>query len=372
MAQRLLLNVLVSALGDFIDGLTEENLKIGVWSGKIIFHNLKLNKEGIKKLKLPFDVKSGYIQTFEVVIPWASLESQPVKIDIDGVYLLLTPWNIQALSQIALEERIRQYKEIQLNEIEKKMKELFDQQHPLDTKTTAPTYFNRLTTKILDNLEIRLSNIHVRIEDSFTFAPKIVSYGVTIDTFSVSTTNHEWEETFIARPTDGNQQTQIHKLAKLENLTIYWNMNSIELPTSNLDEWLAEMQALIYKNSRQMNSPCMDYILEPPNTLIVKVQHNESSVPRIKAMIESIDLRLRLDKLQYHQVMNMLDDMKYKNRILPLLKHKPQVSVGSNPQLWWRYALILVTGKDTFWTSKVFPAPLSRSVLVVGNRTSLL
>ena len=61
MARQLLLNTLTSAFGDLVDGLTEENLKVGVWSGEILLENLRLNRKGIQKLNLPIDVQHGYV-----------------------------------------------------------------------------------------------------------------------------------------------------------------------------------------------------------------------------------------------------------------------------------------------------------------------
>ena len=42
MAKRLLLKILVEVLGNYVEGLTMENLKLGVFSGRIEFYNLKL------------------------------------------------------------------------------------------------------------------------------------------------------------------------------------------------------------------------------------------------------------------------------------------------------------------------------------------
>ena len=93
MAKAMLLNVLVGVLGEFVEGLTEDNLKLGVFSGKIVLKHLQLKKEGIEKLKLPLAVKKGHLESLELKIPWTSLDSQPVRIYISGVYLLLSPVN---------------------------------------------------------------------------------------------------------------------------------------------------------------------------------------------------------------------------------------------------------------------------------------
>jgi hypothetical protein len=35
MAKKLLLDALTAAIGDFVEGISEENLKVGIWSGKV-------------------------------------------------------------------------------------------------------------------------------------------------------------------------------------------------------------------------------------------------------------------------------------------------------------------------------------------------
>jgi vacuolar protein sorting-associated protein 13A/C len=76
MAKRILLNVLLQVLGDFVEDLTEENLKIGVWSGEVILENLSLSKTVLQKLNIPFSLKHGRIKRLELIVPWASLESK--------------------------------------------------------------------------------------------------------------------------------------------------------------------------------------------------------------------------------------------------------------------------------------------------------
>ena len=70
MAKRILLSALVNVLGDFVDGLTEENLAVGVWSGKIVLNHVQLNRRAIEKLNLSVTVEHGFIETLEVTIPW--------------------------------------------------------------------------------------------------------------------------------------------------------------------------------------------------------------------------------------------------------------------------------------------------------------
>ena len=70
MAKRLLLNVLLQVLGDIVEGLTEENLKVAVWSGEVVLENLTLSQRITSKFNLPFRLRHGVIKRLELIVPW--------------------------------------------------------------------------------------------------------------------------------------------------------------------------------------------------------------------------------------------------------------------------------------------------------------
>ena len=55
----LLLNILLETLGEYVDGLSAENLKLGVWSVEIELNNLKLKDGVLEHLNLPIVVIHG-------------------------------------------------------------------------------------------------------------------------------------------------------------------------------------------------------------------------------------------------------------------------------------------------------------------------
>jgi len=162
MAKRLLLNVLVNALGDYIEGLTEENLKLGVWSGQIELNNLVLNRKSLHKLNLPLTVVYGSVSKLKVYIPWTSLDSSPVKITVDGVTLLVSPIDFNGLNKEDLKQQELVSKQQKLIAAEKAVELSVKLSSTENSQSTMnASYIQRLTTKILDNLEIKIQNIHV-------------------------------------------------------------------------------------------------------------------------------------------------------------------------------------------------------------------
>jgi vacuolar protein sorting-associated protein 13A/C len=59
MAKKLLLNVLSDAIGEYVDGLSRENLKMGIWAGNLEVSGLTLKASALSKLDLPLAVTKG-------------------------------------------------------------------------------------------------------------------------------------------------------------------------------------------------------------------------------------------------------------------------------------------------------------------------
>ena len=55
-----------------------------------------------------------------------------------------------------------------------------------------------LTTKIVDNIQISIKNLHIRYEDCQNFG-KPFSMGLTLEQLDIDTTNEDWQVDFIDR-----------------------------------------------------------------------------------------------------------------------------------------------------------------------------
>jgi vacuolar protein sorting-associated protein 13A/C len=351
MAKELLLNALVGVLGDYIEGITKENLKVGVWSGKIELQHLQLNSAGIEKLKLPVNIINGFVDSLKVSIPWTALGSQPVKININGVYLLLGPVDVANLDPQEAAERTAIQNRNKLIQAEKSIELAAQLTEHSDPKNA--TYMQNLTTKIVDNIEISVTNIHLRYEDKRSFPNETFSFGLTLERFLVTTTNEKWEEAFVAREADSKVRT-VHKIARLENCLVYWNVTSPELGGLPFNIWMRTMQELVFKSSSPVNS--LQYILSPPNSLLIKLIHNDAEgvIPRLQASVESNNVGFFVDKSQYHQMMRTMDvynTLLVKQR---LLQYRPALRPNLQPREWWRYALLLLTNNERIFDNKVY------------------
>jgi vacuolar protein sorting-associated protein 13A/C len=363
MAKQLLLNILGDTLGQFVDGISAENLKLGIWSGKIQMFNLQLKKTALDGLNLPLSVSSGSLKKLIVRIPWAHLETKAVKVEIDGVYLQAGPLDISTISSDELKRNALHSKRARLkiadNLAYKRMLNAQEDanQNSLQTKVKNTTYIQQLTLKIIDNLEITLTNVHIRYEDNLTIPNKVFSFGFTISLIELTSTDENWAESFVKRDLkkDSRGEHEMRKLGKMENFGIYWDVDAEALKDLPSSTWEASMASIVVpaisssigavgedspvplkdggslsplhqsssgkmplhakKNVLSSSDPNVlpqkkilpdkSYLLEPNNNLTVKILHqtmSNANTPMVDVLVESSLVPFDLDKQQLKQI----------------------------------------------------------------------
>jgi hypothetical protein len=357
MAKSLLLNVLADVLGQYVEGLTKENLKLGVWTGKIEFFNLKLKDSALDQLNLPIQVKKGSLKRLTVKVPWTSLESKPVEVEIDELYLLACPLD---LTQNSPEEGRKMNQAMR----SKKLKQIDDAVmlsiHNSDLQASAKqaSYIQQLVTCIVDNLEVRVSNIHIRYEDSISIPGKTFCCGITLDSIFLTTTDENWNVRFVKRDAAAKASTSVNKLGQVKNVGVYWNISDESQASLSSEEWESRMKEMIYRDDMPdtIGVPNLDFILSPPNQLLLKLTHREvcsETVPNVDLIIETSEFKANFDRQQFKQLMVMNRSFGELDRKRLMCLYRPSKRATEDPRAWWRYAYRLVTGRDVNTASKI-------------------
>ena len=79
-------------LGRYITGLEGRNLRVAVWSGRVVLENLHLRPDALVGL-LPVGVRAGFVGRIEMSVPWHKLGSSPVTLELHDVFVLAMPLN---------------------------------------------------------------------------------------------------------------------------------------------------------------------------------------------------------------------------------------------------------------------------------------
>ena len=90
MFEKLIEQLILKYLGDYIEGIDPDNLSLGLWSGTLTLEKIKLKAKAIDDLKLPFKLSFGLINKLSLSISWKTNFSEPTEITIEGLNIVLS------------------------------------------------------------------------------------------------------------------------------------------------------------------------------------------------------------------------------------------------------------------------------------------
>ena len=84
------------------------------------------------------------------------------------------------------------------------------------------SYGTSLVTNIVENLELKIRNVHIRYEDAISIPHHRFSCGITIDSLSARSCDSNWQTSGYTSAWN-NQTTSSFKLVELESMSLYWD-----------------------------------------------------------------------------------------------------------------------------------------------------
>lgn len=261
MFEAILEKILQSKLGRYLNGLDEKNLKVGVWSGNVEIENVSLKPSIFEYFHLPIQLIFSYIGHISLKIPWKSLSSSPVEIIIESIFIVISPleeqnWTFADYGKIQNRlELLAAYSNEILEKLVSREKTL---ENKGDDKKEA-SYMDKIALKVLDNLQITIKKIHLRVENKLSQNP--YSFGVTLDFLTTHTTNEKWEKKFIDRTNPENENLSNYKILVLKNFSIYWNSDEKQLFCLEKQKGNIQQRMLELVKTDEKDLPTMNYLI---------------------------------------------------------------------------------------------------------------
>ncbi|ODV90204.1 hypothetical protein CANCADRAFT_1934 [Tortispora caseinolytica NRRL Y-17796] len=334
MLEGLVASILNNVLGAYVKNFDPKLLNIGIWGGDVSLKRLELKKEALDELRLPVDVVEGYLGSLTLQIPWSSLKTKPVRINIKDVYLLALPRVNLPYDAEEEEKRAQALKLDKLNTYELLHAQ---QDHSADMSKEEQrkneSFLQSLTSKIIDNLQVSIENIHIRYEDDISAPDHPFSIGVTLSELSAITTDRNWIPNTTQTLTDIT-----YKLSKLKHLSVYWNTDAQFIKRGSFDEFTSSFASLISSDS---NTPeGLDYILKPVSGVarIILDKSNGTNRPKARVRLLFEDISIVLDEYQYRDSLLLADLFHVFIRTQKFRKLRPKVSKSEDPKAWFAYA----------------------------------
>lgn len=301
--------------------------------------------QALDQLKLPIDVVEGHLGQLVLQIPWSNLKNKPVKVLIEDVLLLAVPKLDQEYNAEDEARRSQALKLDKLEDLELADKVSANVNLSLEEIRKNQSFTDSLVSKIIDNLQITIKNIHIRYEDQTSVPNHPFSVGVSLQELSAVSTDAEWEPIFIQ-----NSSSVTHKLTTLSSLAVYWNTDSESVKEMELDKLLDFMSSITNKSPESLQ-----YILRPVSGLgRITMNKDPQQGPKTKAQLMFDELGFVFDDTQYRDVLWVAELYRIYIRTKEFKKFRPKVSVEKDPKAWFKYAgtvvLAEVEQKRREWT----------------------
>lgn len=344
MLEGLVANLLNRFLGMYVQNFDPKQLNVGIWSGDVKLRDLELRREALDQLHLPLNVVEGHLGQLTLQIPWSNLRGQPLKINIEDVFLLAAPKEDAEYDAEEEERRAHAVKMEKLDSAEL-IKERNTEGMSAEEQQKNQSFTASLVTAIVDNVQVTVKNIHIRYEDSISDPGHPFALGITLADFSAISTDDNWKPTFIQGGTSST-----HKLATLGSLAIYWDTDADLIGTGkgsqSKDEQEIDHHDFIEKVRgmivRGENPELGDhqFILKPiSGRMGLEIDKTgKADRPKMKARLLFDELGFIIDEDQYRDALMLVDLFHYFIRHQEYKKFQPKSSPKEDPAGWLRFA----------------------------------
>lgn len=357
MFESLVANLLNRFLGAYIEDFDPKQLNIGIWSGDVKLKNLRLKRESLDKFRLPINVKFGHLGELTLQIPWSNLKGKPVKVIIEDVYLLASPIVLNEFDLQEETQREIQVKREKLNHLAIIENANLQNQELSSNISSNESFTESLVTKIVDNLQVTIKNIHIRYEDDSILTENPYSVGLTLKELSAVSTDENWTPSFISIT-----QALTRKLLTLQNLSCYMNTDSVSIYQDDPAKLLEIFQTSAQKLSNDKDDD-LQFLLKPVSgqgKLSINKLGATDITPHIKAELFFEEFGIDLDSQQYKDILWTLSQFHWYIKTHKFRKFRPKVSVQEDPKQWLTYAAKSVLNeiheKNYKWTWDYFAA----------------
>ncbi|XP_009427537.4 intermembrane lipid transfer protein VPS13C isoform X5 [Pan troglodytes] len=321
-------------LGDYVENLNKSQLKLGIWGGNVALDNLQIKENALSELDVPFKVKAGQIDKLTLKIPWKNLYGEAVVATLEGLYLLVVPGASIKYDAEKEEKSLQDVKQKELSRIEEALQKAAEKDKPKEAK--KDTFVEKLATQVIKNVQVKITDIHIKYEDDVTDPKRPLSFGVTLGELSLLTANEHWTPCIL-----NEADKIIYKLIRLDSLSAYWNVNCSMSYQRSREQILDQLKNEILTSGNI--PPNYQYIFQPISAsaklYMNPYAESELKTPKLDCNIEIQNIAIELTKPQYLSMIDLLESVDYMVRNAPYRKYKPYLPLHTNGRQWWKYAI---------------------------------
>eukprot|EP00850_Spirogloea_muscicola_P014797 SM000108S14241 [mRNA] locus=s108:273586:291541:- [translate_table: standard] len=337
MFEGLVHQLVAGYLGHYFTGVQKEQLRIGLWSGIVLLENVELFLEAFDHLELPFAMKIARVGKLRLQVPWKKLGWEPLVVSMENVTICAGPRKEAEWEAGPSEKRAREAKRAKLAAAE-----LVKLSRRVSEDRSGLSYISYLSAKIIDNVQISVSNIHLRYEDFQTNAEDSFIVGLTLESFLVKTTDamisrNSLSSSDTSSPSPSgikkSQRGVVQKRISIQKLAVYWDSDAKMLNCN-------EQGHLDAADKGEEHA----FILQPMDAgldlTISKSLGQADGSPQYDVQVAVNDVALALDDHQFLDMQLLAGVMSIYRVRERFGRYRPKRADGAsmNWRKWWQYA----------------------------------
>ncbi|KAF2358028.1 VPS13 repeated coiled region, partial [Trinorchestia longiramus] len=286
----------------------------------------------------------------KLVIPWNNLFAGVWEAHVSGLVLLVAPNTSITYDKDKEEKLLHQTKMAMLDKIaeaqEKARAASQNSSGPATASATDDGYLEKLIAQIVRNIQVTIKDVHIRYEDSVSTPEHPFSFGVTLASLSVVSTDKDYTPCL-------DDDRLVYKLLSLEGLGVYWEPDATLLSDACLPgtELCERLKAMIPHTAADAASDPVEtdllYVLSPLS-LCARLQLNPRpeldapepfTTPKLSLALTLHHLGLGVSRRQYCGVMALVESLD-RMRVAARYRHHRPTAPGraGHAADWWRYA----------------------------------
>uniref|UniRef100_A0A1I8Q4T0 UBA domain-containing protein n=3 Tax=Stomoxys calcitrans TaxID=35570 RepID=A0A1I8Q4T0_STOCA len=334
MLNELITWVLNTYLGKYLEDFNPAQLSIALVSGEVELENVPIRRDALRSFGIPVEALAGSIGKIKLQIPVRQFRTSPWIIAIEKVYGVFGPKDLSSWDSEKEKDAEFAYKTSVLDAKEANWR--------VDNGRHSESYYSlsysnwinygaSLATNIIENLELKIKDIHLRYEDTVNMHVA----GIRVSSISAQSCDAKW--------TPGAKNPDLHrvsyKLLELKDFYFYWD----NLDTNNTCKELSSKDLLV-----KMNDICKiedhKFLTNSINASVkFKRERCKQSLrskhrPRISCEVSLDQVKLVLNDVQYIEIMQCISSLQRISEIRSFKVSRPTMSVLSDAKQWWKYA----------------------------------
>ncbi|EDW41305.1 GM25370 [Drosophila sechellia] len=340
MLRDLITWVLNTYLGKYLENLNSAQLSVALLSGEVELENIPIRKDALRSFNLPVEVTAGSIRKIKLQIPVRQFRTSPWCISIEGLFCIICPKNLDNWDYEKEKLQDLEYKLAVLDTAEagwrsEKGKQM--ESYYFSSYNNWLKYGTNMATNIIDNIELKISDVHFRFEDIVDTGKSKICTGIKIGSLTAQSCDCDW--------TNGsykmNNNEMNYKLVELKELSVYWDLlhEDIKCQSYSNQEILEKMHSTCELRSH-------NFIIKPICATARWKRDKCQQVirtkdkPRVSCELLVPEVVIDISKVQRLQMLDKLSEIRQVKEVRQYRLKRPTFTVESNPIAWWKYATI--------------------------------